>query len=1174
MPVTFVIGRAGSGKTARCFGRTVEAMRADPLGPPILWIVPKQATFMAERELTCASGLGAFCRTRVLSFDQLATEVFAECGGSAVPQVTPLGRQMILGHLLRRLQPRLGFFKSVARQAGLAAELDSTFAELERSGKSSADLSELVAELEAANPADVDGGSLAAKLRDVRLLYDAYQSFLGQERLDPHRRLTQVLDLIGQCPLVRGSTAYVDGFTDFTDNERRTLATLGKACRAMEITLTFDPTSPTFRDPHKLPDDASLFRRTEECYRRLWFTFQHEGVGVTEPVVLRETPRFHAKAISRIERRCFSDSPSQPPPEGAASAGVELLTAPDRATEVEAVARRIRTLTREGFRYRDIAVLVRNLDDYAGAIESTFREHGIPYFVDRRRTAAHHPLLQFVRSVLQIACFDWPHDSAVALLKTGLACLSPDEADDVEDYVLLHRVRGWRWESDELWAYRRDLTRSGGDNADDSRSTPARDRAERVDGLRRRVADHLKPLLQLSRSTTPTTLRQFVQSLADLFEACGVRQTLTGWIHAATEAGDLEQRAEHEQVWGELTALLAQMVDLLGEEPVTAIEFTEVLESGLERFDLALTPPTVDQVLVGQVDRTRTPPGLRAAFVMGLSAGDFPRSPRGATVLSDVERRELRRRKVDLGGDGRLDLLDERFLGYFAFTRASERLVLTRPTSPDGERVADPSPFWERVLGLFPGTAPTEIAPVRDGDLRDAWTPRQLVVSLMDHVRGGTADDDTRAAFAACYDWLASYPASGDGIDRMRKLAWPALSYVNDATLAPDVARRLFPTPLAASAAQLETFAACPFRHFLRYGLGLSEREAQGVTALDLSRVYHHVLERLIGAAIRDGIDLTDPSAPISDESIHDYAHQIGQALRGELMLSSARNEYLLARVEKTLAEVVAAHREMMRRGQFRPSGSGVRFDNDAAGGRALPSLKVTTPSGSALDLRGRIDRIDVLPGGRDAAVFDYRLGSRDLSLQQVYHGLSLQLLSSLLAVADSAESTGKKLMPAAAFYLHVARGIGEVAHPSEALDPSDPRYLLRIKPRGVFDGTYLPALDKDITTGKSDVVQVQVKKEGGFGNRRSSDVAEPGEFKGLLAHVGGKLGELADGVMSGEVDVTPYRLNQQSPCPQCGYKSVCRFDPAINRYRSLQPMSKEDVLDKVAQGEGAAGEA
>src|SRR6185503_5301442 len=103
MSVTFVIGRAGSGKSTLCFRRTVDAARADPLGPAILWIVPKQATFMTERMLACESALGATCRIRVLSFDQLATAALAACGGCATAQVTALGRQMILGHLLRRL---------------------------------------------------------------------------------------------------------------------------------------------------------------------------------------------------------------------------------------------------------------------------------------------------------------------------------------------------------------------------------------------------------------------------------------------------------------------------------------------------------------------------------------------------------------------------------------------------------------------------------------------------------------------------------------------------------------------------------------------------------------------------------------------------------------------------------------------------------------------------------------------------------------------------------------------------------------------------------------------------------------------------------------------------------------------------------------------------------------
>ena len=1160
MAVTFVIGRAGSGKTIRCFHRIVEAMRADPLGPPILWVVPKQATFVAERELTCAGGLGAFCRARVLSFEQLAVEVFEQCGGSAVPEVTPLGRQMILGHLLRKLQPRLNYFKSVARQAGLAAELDSTFSELERSGKDAGSLSELVAELEASNPADAEGGSLVAKLRDLHLLYDAYQKFLGQDRLDPHRRMTQVLDLMSKCPLLRGAKAYVDGFIDFTANERQILSALGRMCDSVEISLLLDPDSPTLRDPHRIPDETSLFRKTEENYRKLWFLFDHDRVTVTAPVVLRGAPRFRrAPILAHIEQQTFPTAPPSQPQAEISATALELLTAPDRDAEVEVVARKIRTLASQGMRFRDVAVLVRDLNDYHGKIDAVFREHGIPYFVDRRRTAGHHPLLQFVRAALQVARFDWPHDSVMTLLKTGLACLAPDEADEVEDYVLSHRIRtGTAWESAEPWSYRRDLTRHGesNDNPDPDGTSPSDTAALRVDRLRRRIVEHLRPLLLLARAKEPPAVKQFVRALSELFERCGVRRTLSSWMQSAADAGDLEQRAEHEQVWAELAALLEQMAGLVGDESVTAAEFAEILESGLERFDLALTPPTVDQVLVGQVDRTRTPPGLRAAVVMGLNAGEFPRAARDRTVLSDTERRELRRRKVDLDGDGRSDLLDERLLGYFAFTRPAERLILSRPLTSDGERLAEPSPFWQRVRELCPEVSPVAAPPARGDGLADAWTPRQFAVSLMQWVRGGmNADSDDAPAFAAAYQWFATRPGAGDAVDRAKSCAWKALAYVNEAELSPAVAARLFPAPLSATASQLETFAACPFRHFLRYGLRLAEREVQGVTALDLSRVYHHVLERLTADAVRDGIDLADPATAVPDELISRYARQIGQALRGELMLSSARNEYLLDRIERTLREVVAAHREMIRRGQFRPSQSALAYET-----------RLTTRGGAEVVLRGRIDRVDVLPGGKDAAVYDYRLGSRSLSLPQVYHGLSLQLLTPLLAL----ERAGEK--PAAAFYLQMARGIGEVAHPDDAADPSDPKYLLRVKPRGIFDGSYLPAFDSSLESGPSEVLQVQIKKDGGFGNRRSSDVADREQFRGLLAHVRRRLGELADGVLSGEVAVSPYRLNLQSPCPSCGYRSACRFDPALNRYHNLTPLTKEQVFEKVTGGAPGGG--
>jgi ATP-dependent helicase/nuclease subunit B len=193
-----------------------------------------------------------------------------------------------------------------------------------------------------------------------------------------------------------------------------------------------------------------------------------------------------------------------------------------------------------------------------------------------------------------------------------------------------------------------------------------------------------------------------------------------------------------------------------------------------------------------------------------------------------------------------------------------------------------------------------------------------------------------------------------------------------------------------------------------------------------------------------------------------------------------------------------------------------------------------------------------------------------------VYHGLSLQLLTNLLAIEATATAGGAgQLKAAAAFYLQMARAAGDVDHPSEALDPSDPGYLLRMKPRGVFDGTFVGALDASLEPGfTSDVVQVRINKDGGFG-RRGSDAAAPQEFRALLEHVRKRLGGLADGILSGQISITPYRLNRRTPCPQCEYRAVCRFDASINRYHNLAPLGRQQVLDQITpRGEDDAPQA
>jgi ATP-dependent helicase/nuclease subunit B len=436
--------------------------------------------------------------------------------------------------------------------------------------------------------------------------------------------------------------------------------------------------------------------------------------------------RFTARSLRAIEASAFDRKPLTAVP---VDDGLERIAAPDRAAEVDAVARRIRDLTRDGVRLRDITVLLRDLSKYQSLLTTCFREHGIAHFIDTRRSAMHHPLLQWLRSVLAIARKHWPHEETIALLKTGLADVPLDAADELENYVLLHGLAGDAWESPEPWDLKRSTLFVGED--EEAIETDTLEPVE-VDQHRRKVLARLRPFLDVLRHQPRLTFRQISTELFKLIDAFGVRNKLSKWADQSRADGRLELAAEHEQTWANLVELFDELVDLLGDHEVSLDDFVQTLESGLESFDYALTPPTLDQVEVGEIERSRAV-DAKYTFVLGLAEGLFPMAGTEPTVLTDTDRGLLRRRSIELDDDISRKLLDERLLGYLAFTRASQRLILTRPAGEDGGKPLNPSPFWQKLDALFPDAARiTSDAPCFAHDRPECIaTPRQLVTGLM-----------------------------------------------------------------------------------------------------------------------------------------------------------------------------------------------------------------------------------------------------------------------------------------------------------------------------------------------------------------------------------------------------------------------------------------------------------
>ncbi len=1150
MGIRLIIGRAGTGKTYYCREEILRELKASPLGPPIYLILPRQATFTAQRQIACDGTVPGFCRLGVMSFDELAEQIMAEVGGSAVPQVDALGRNMILGQLLRRHAGQLRFFSRSAHQAGLPAKIEATLWEFDRAGKRPEDIETLAGEA---------GGMFAAKLSDLALLYRAYNDYLGQERLDPRRRIAAIMERMKEAACLRGATVFVDGFSEFSDPERRMLVRLGRLCERVEVTLLLDADTAIGADA--MPDELGVLHRVEYTCQKLLKACAEEGTGVEKAVLMKESRRYVNGEMRLVEERMAGKNGPRPNPlpegegtggslAGGAPAAVCFVEAGDRRQEVEHAAGQIRQLLSQGMRLRDIVVLVRSLDNYHDLVSAAFTEHGIPFFADRRRSMAHHPLVQLMRAALTVAGRTWPHEAVMMLIKTGLAGLGGDDVDALENYVLEHRLRGRVWISPEPWQWRRRPNEAEDEQAIDEEIAA-------IDAMRQRLAGPLKEFAEQAK--TPLPLRRRVEALFVLIDKLGARQKLAEWIDAARKAEQHELADEHDQAWEKVCELFDQLIELMGDEPATMEDFARIVEAGLEQFELAIAPPTVDQVLVGAVDRTATG-DVKATLVLGLNEGVFPRIWHDESILSDAERTELRRRDFDVDPATERMTLDERFWGYIALTRASHHLYLSRVTADDAGRPNAPSMFWEELRTLLPDAPLTQL-PKSGMTLSAVTSARRLVTAVVQWVRSGE-EPKPDSPWPALYQYLAinhsSLPAH---IGRMVKQAWPALAYVNDASLAAATAAALFPLPLAASPRRFEIFATCPYKHFAKYGLGLAKRDESPLAEVNLDRAYHTALERLVAEMIKRRQDWREFSDASASQIVAAIAKRLPEEIGGELMLGVGRNEYLLGRVEQSIERIIEAHRIAADRGELASRFAAIAYGPSPA---ILPPVELETLKNRQVALHGRIDRVDVLEKDAAFAVLDYRLGGDKLDLWRVSEGLSLQLLVSLLAVKTHAgKLSSGAMVPAGALYVKLLDELSQVDHPSETPSPQAPEYYLKEPRRGVFDERYLRSFDADVQASESSpVVKARVNKDNSLGNKRNGDHVAGDEMSALLELVRGVVAELADRIIDGEITVRPYRIGTSTPCGWCEYRSVCRYDPAINPCRRLEPVPRNELLD------------
>lgn len=1120
--IRFILGRAGTGKTTRCVNAAADALRGEGASPLVL-LTPEQATYQMEYSVLSRPGVRGFSRLRVLSFNRLGFWLNRRADNGA--ELSRLGRQMAVHRVLLEKAESLMLYRDAARHGGLAERISGLLTELQQADCGSEQVEAMARQL-----AEKDAGSATArKWQDIATIYAGYAAFFeGSSGLaNSEAQLTRARGEIAKAVFLNGARVWVDGFSGFTVQERELLVEIARHAESMEIALCLDPGKIDLDNTDiNAIDPAGLFYSTEQTYAELSGVFRKCTFAIEPPLILSRPHRYsNAAALGHLEAQLAEDTAEAETT--TADGAVEIACCSDARAETEWIAGRISDLVRrKGYRYRQIAVAVPDMEAYGPYVESAFGRFGIPYFLDRPAMVRHHPLAETLQAALA-AAEGFVTLDVLCCLKSGLARVAAEQVSQLERYCLTYGLDGEDWTSETAWEYAK-------------ATTPEDDAA--MENLRRRVVGPLRELQAAIYDCEEIEAAAFVRAVWIYLERIEARETLAGW---ATD--DPADTLGHRQTWSQTAAMLDEIERVFAGRKEPAAVFVSTLSDALGSLTIKLIPPTLDQTLVGSIERSRHPE-IRAMFLAGSTQKQFPTPLSTTDVLGRHERQAAQAAGLELAEPMSRQLSMRQYLAYIALTRASEYLGMSFPQQDEKGAAVAPSVWIERLAELF-----SDVRITTPQDKRSVWQSG-CAADLAERLAAACGKDRTPGAEtdAAAYVLDSAMKSKAAAIRSAAQRVMGALRYTNEAKIAArDVLGRLGRVS-AFSASRLGTFAACPFQHFARYILKLEQRPILRFEPLDAGLFYHKVIETLFARLRERGLSWataeTDELAAMCEAVIAETVEKDGTI--AAFMRRQRHHRAIVEAACDGVRRFVPALAEMERAGAFRQAGSEFEFSFELSKG---------------IILHGRIDRVDLadIEGTKAAAIFDFKRTERSVNWTKLYYGLDVQLVMYLLAIPSLPKELGAETI-AGAFYVPIELS-GKTLSPDKV---NEKQAQFGYKAKGIFNGEFAGAFDAT-GGGRSRYYNVVFDKEGQpysyFGN---SGAVRRDEFQTILSYGRQKIGELAEGVQGGCITAAPYRIGKTSPCGYCDYKSVCRFDWQINDYRALAALNKIEAIEKMRSTE------
>ena len=1163
MSLKIIYGKSGSGKSTYIFNEIANKIQ-NKTSRKIYIITPEQFSFTAEKKLLESVKTSAVISAEVLTFNRMAYRVMKEIGNAKTKNLSSTGKSMLIYNILSDSKKNLKFIGKSSENVELIC---TQITEFKKHGIT-------VENLKSAMD-NTKSEYLKAKIKDMLNIYEKYTDEISNDYIDENDSLTILAENLDFTQEFDNTDIYIDEFVGFTHQEYGILKKLLEKANEVNITVCTDDINLTSNP------DTDVFYANKLTLDKIYYVARQENVKIDKPVFLENSYRFKNYELKHLEENIYSfpykkfdglknnynfggvklrlkfnqRTKSTPhkfqtrfPSQNLIliqsdlckkrDENIQLFLAKNQYSEIEYVAENIVKLVRDkSYRYKEIAVITKDLSGYASLCKAIFNKYNIPVFIDEKKDLSQNVLVRYILSVINIFARNWSQESVMEYLKTNLV----EDIDDsdiciLENYALRWGIKNSKWYNGDWNFY---------DETEEEQ--------EKILHIREKLVE---PLLKFKKElSNQKDITSITKSLYQFIIDNHIDIAMEKKIHELEDLGEIEKAKEYETSFGLIVNILDEIVSILGDKKVSFDKYADILKIGLGSTGLGRIPGTQDQVVVGDVDRSRSHK-VRAVFVIGLNDGMFPSVNKDEGFFNDNDREQMKESGAELAKGTIEKLYDDNFNIYKAFSTAEEKIYLSYSSSDLEGKSLRPSVLINRIKKIFPNlTETSDVIEKKSEVITKMSTFEELLNQLRDFRDGKEID----SIWFELYNYYSNSTEWKDKLENSLK----ALNFsVEIDKIDKEIVEKLYGNILKTSVSKLEQYKSCPFSYYLKYGLNLSEREEFKIQALDTGNFMHDVIDSFFGKLEERNIKVKELEKEELEEIVQEIIEEKLQLKRNYIFTSIPKYRVLANRLRKVIQKSIEYIVDSLKYSDFEVMGHEMEFKD----GKEFPAIKMKLENGKEVEITGKIDRIDIAktPEGNYIRIIDYKSSTKDINLNEVIAGLQLQLLTYLDAVCEIED-----VMPAGVLYFNLIDSSVKSANKIDEEKLQDEiRKQFKMKGLILADVDIVKKMDKKLEKGSSNVVPAYIDKDGNLANKPSTITRA--QFENLQKYTNKIIKQISEEILSGNIDVKPYYKIKQgkTPCEYCKYKSICNFNTGIckKEYNYIGNAEKEYILEQIKE--------